>query len=80
MCNKAVCFAKDSGRVRRLPQILYNLSWALAKRGRECDVERAKQAIKEAFCLYYIMENRPDFLERLRKFSMDNFGEELPEI
>ena len=75
VCNKAVCFAKDSGRVRRLPQILYNLSWALAKRGRECDVERAKQAIKEAFCLSYIMENRPDFLNLLSSFSEEHFHE-----
>lgn len=71
---------KDNARSRRLAQILYNLSWALVKRGRKSDIEPAKRALKEAYCFALVIDDRPCFIERLKKFSVDNFGEELPLI
>ncbi len=71
---------KSYARSRRLGKILYNLSWAMVKRGRPSDIEPAKQALKEAYCFALVIDNRPSFIERLKKFSIDNFGEELPSI
>lgn len=77
VCNQGIRIAKEYGRSRLLARTLYNLSWALVKRGRQCDIEPAKQAIKEAYYLSMILENRPAFLERLKKFIGENFNDEL---
>ena len=80
VCNQAIRLAKESARSRLLSKTLYNLSWALVKRGRKCDIEPAKRALKEAYCFALIIDNRPEFIERLKRFSMENFNEELPSI
>lgn len=78
VCNQGIAFAKEYIRCENLAQILYNLSWSLIKRGYVCDIESAKQAAKEAYCLCKIIGNRPKLLERLRVFIKDNFAEDPP--
>lgn len=80
VCNQGIRIAKESGRSRCLARTLYNLSWALVKLGRPCDIEPARQAAKEAYCLSKLLENRPEFLERMSGFIKTNFGEESPLI
>ena len=80
VCNQGIKLMKDYTRGRCLALTLYNLAWAMMKRGRECDIEPAKYALKEAYCVALVLDNRRSFIEKLKKFSMDNFGEELPEI
>ena len=80
VCNQGIKLMKDYTRSRCLALTLYNLAWAMMKRGRECDIEPAKYALKEAYCVALVLDNRRSFIERLKKFSMDNFGEELPSI
>lgn len=78
VCNQGIRIAKESGRSRCLARTLYNLSWALVKRGRQCDIEPAKRAAKESYCLSKLLENRPDFLKRMSEFIRTNFDEEPP--
>lgn len=80
VCNQAIRLAKESARSRLLSKTLYNLSWVLVKRGRSYDMEYAKHVVKEAYYLSLILENRPDFLGRLRKFIKENFDEDMPSI
>lgn len=80
ICNQGIKLMKDNARGRYLAVTLYNLSWALVKKGRACDIEPAKQALKEAYCFALVIDRRPSFIERLKKFSIENFGEELPSI
>lgn len=77
ICNEGIRLMKGFMDTSRLAQTYYNLSWALVRRNRDGDSENAKQAVKKAYYLSAILENRPEFLEKLRKFMKDNFGEDI---
>lgn len=78
ICLQGIRLAKESGEVHLLPRTLYNYAWSLVRRGRKGDLESAKQAAREAYLLSELLEDRPEFLERLEKFMKDNFEEEPP--
>ncbi len=79
ICNKGIRLAEETGRAMLLPRTLYNLSWALVKRGRSCDIEPAKQALKEAYYSAKLLDNRQSFINRMEKFAEENFMVELAE-
>ena len=76
VCMQGIRTARKTANYSVMAQTLYNLSWALVKRNRPCDAEPAKNAAIEAYTLAEILQNRPGFPERVKKFIIDNFGED----
>lgn len=73
--EQAVEIGKRANRTRTLPQSMYNLGWALIKRGRPQDMERAKALIEDAYQLSRIMSGNSTRTQQIKQFITENFGD-----
>lgn len=76
VCNLGIRIAKETGRCAFLHNTLYNLAWVLVQRKQPGDMERAKDAAKQAYYMFYVMGNR-ELMEWCHKFALENFGEDV---
>lgn len=80
ICNQGINLARQTGRASMLALTLYNLAWALVKRGNEWDIEPAKRYAKEAYYMSIIVPHSPTLQKRLEKFFKDYFNEKAPSL
>lgn len=73
--EQAVELGKRANRTRTLPQSMYNLGWALIKRGRPQDTERARSMIEDAYRLSRIMSGDSKRTQHIKQFMNENFGD-----
>ncbi len=73
--EQAVELGKRANRTRTLPQSMYNLGWALIKRGRPQDRERARALIEDAYQLSRIMSGDSTRTQQIKQFITENFGD-----
>ena len=78
VCNQGINLAKQTGRASMLALTLYNLAWALVKRGDIWDIEPAKRYAKEAYYMSLIVPHSPTLPKRLEDFFIDYFNESPP--
>ena len=73
--EQAVEIGKRTSQVRMLPQAMYNLGWALVKRGRPQDRERARMVLEEAFQLSRVMSGESKRTKNIKRFINENFAD-----
>ena len=77
VCKQCINIMKTYHRTDQLSLTYYNLAWASVRRNCEDDLKTAKQAAIKSYCLSLALEERPEFLEKLKKFLIDNFNENI---
>ena len=77
VCKQCINLMKTYHRTDQLSLTYYNLAWASVRRNCEDDLKTAKQAAIKSYCLSLALEERPEFLEKLKKFLIDNFNENI---
>lgn len=71
--EQAVELGKRTNRTRTLPQAMYNLGWALIKRGSQQDRERARKVLEDAYQLSRIMSGDSKRTQHIKRFINENF-------